>query len=676
MIAKPPNPKTETIYRITITTSHNQVNLVSPARNDEMISLVKSLGYTWHGSWRRIIDSLAGNVEDRAAELGCNLLANGFVVELPNETVFQKTINLSYEFECKQWILVGKGDYEGWFRLWWKRSDKDFWNTAKNFLSDNRYDPETKCLCVPSEHFLEIEDFAQVHGFKFSDKALQLAEFAKKRRKESLTVKIELKQPEKLSDQPNDIDIRDKFLDTPHRDFLVKARSSLYVHQLDAVNKVLPLSIGALFMEMGTGKTRTAIELVCKRQQRISNVIWFCPVSLKETIAHEIKKHTNTPESQIIKFDDKTAIANVPNVLWYIVGIESMSSSDRVVLTVNHILDSSSFVVVDESSYIKGHNSIRTNKISDLSAKAKYRLILTGTPLSQGVVDLYSQMRFLSPDILGYKSFYSFARNHLEYSEEYPGVIVRSHNTNRLANKIQPFVYQVTKEECLELPDKVFDTRYFRMSGEQMRAYEKAKWELLLSLDIDELDSYIIFRLFTALQQIVSGFWNRDEELIEFEHYRLETLIDVVNTIPPDEKVIIWCKYKYSVEAIAQKLDEVSLFYGDLSEKKRNEQLELFRSKNRFFVSTQATGGHGLTLNEAHWVIFYENEFKYANRLQAEDRCHRIGQENKVTYIDIGCSNSIDERIFRSLAKKGNLVQDFKRRIDSVKDKKRLVKSL
>lgn len=154
-------------------------------------------------------------------------------------------------------------------------------------------------------------------------------------------------------------------------------------------------------MEMGTGKSRTAIELVARRLPRIDRVIWFCPVSLKETVRQEILKHTDCAPADIHVFSDRTNERNVPPALWHIVGIESMSLSDRVTLAVNKLITSRTFVILDESSYIKGHRAKRTMRITELSKRARYRLILTGTPLSQGVVDLFAQMRFLSPKILG-----------------------------------------------------------------------------------------------------------------------------------------------------------------------------------------------------------------------------------------------------------------------------------
>lgn len=461
------------------------------------------------------------------------------------------------------------------------------------------------------------------------------------------------------------------------------ARTPLLSQQVDAVTKLLPAKVGALFMEMGTGKSRTAIELVRLRQSKISNVIWFCPVALKETVRFEINKHTDAVDSDIHVFNDKTSTRTIPKALWYVVGIESVSSSNRVALTVNGLIDENSLVIVDESSYIKGHRSMRTQRITRYAERARYRLILTGTPISQGVVDLYAQMRFLSPKILGYSSFYSFANNHLEYSEKFPGMIVRSHNTGWIAAKIKPYVYQVTKAECLDLPDKLYESRYCSLSAHQQELYRKAKEEILSDIDYDDFKSCTIFRLFTALQQISCGFWNRhwkDREdnnqttFIELKHNRLDTLIDAVTSIPDTEKVIIWAKYRYDIREINAALvelfgvDSCALFYGDINEKNRAGEVAKFRGPARFMISTPSCGGVGQTWNDAHYVIFYNNGFKYSERIQAEDRCHRIGQEHKVVYIDIWSDAGIDGRISSALDAKSNVVEQFKNEVDKVKE--------
>lgn len=443
----------------------------------------------------------------------------------------------------------------------------------------------------------------------------------------------------------------------------MRTRTPLYQHQQVAVDKLSPLSIGALFMEMGTGKSRTAIELA--KRWNVSNVIWFTPVSLKETVRQEIRKHVAWSRPYV--FDEQTNHRNLPHHYWSIIGIESMSSSNRQIIAARKLAGKNTMVIVDESSYIKGHRSWRTLRITDIGKTARYRLILTGTPLSQGVEDLYSQIRFLDQSILGYSSWYSFARNHLEYSEKYPGLIIHSHNTALLADKIAFCTYQITKDECLDLPPKIYETAYYQMSPEQKNAYEQAKYEILASEPLDMIDSYVIFRLFTALQQITSGYWRRYGRIIHLPNPRLDMLVDLLPTI--QGQVIIWCKYLKSLHEISRKLNNASLLYGDLNEKQRTREIQQFKDGDtRFLVATTSTGGHGLNLTEATTSIFHESSFKYSERMQAESRNHRIGQYKKVLYIDLVCSGSIDERIAKSLAKKRNAVEDFKRKLDQAKD--------
>lgn len=457
--------------------------------------------------------------------------------------------------------------------------------------------------------------------------------------------------------------------------YQMNLKTALLDWQQRGVDKLLPIRVGALFMEQGTGKTRTAIELVHRRQSQIDKVVYFCPVSLKLTVYHQILQHTDTPSSQMHIFDDRTDSSNIPRVGWYIIGIESMSASSRVVMAVNELITSDTFVITDESDYIKGHKALRTERITRIAERCRYRLILTGTPISQGVIDLFSQMRFLSPKILGYRSFYSFAANHLEYSDKYPGLVVRGLKLDWLAQKIQPYVYQVTKVECVELPKKLYTSRFFYLSRDQHRAYQQAKEELLLS--VDEPSSYDIFRTFTALQQIVSGYWNYRGIINEYAHSRLDQLMHYVDGLG-DEKVIVWCKFQYSVNAIAAALrgkygnDSTSEFHGKINQRERDNQIDRFRKGSQFLVATQSSGGRGLTLTESHHAVFYENEFRYANRLQAEDRQHRLGTTEHVTYCNLWSESGIDRLIMQSHDKKGNAVHDFKRQIDRVKDDKKM----
>jgi hypothetical protein len=466
---------------------------------------------------------------------------------------------------------------------------------------------------------------------------------------------------------------------------MFKTRTDLMPHQHLAVAKLLPSRVGGLLMDMGTGKSRALIELAVIRQEKFDRLFWFCPCSGRDTIQHEILKHTTLDETGIYVFDDKTNERNVPrDRRVYVIGIESMSSAKRVVLTYNSLVTERSFVAVDESQYIKGPRSNRSQRIINMSARARYRAILTGTPFSQGAVDLYAQMLFLSPNILGYRSFWSFAANHLEYEERKDdlgrkrrtGRIVRSHNEEYLAARIAPYTYQVRKDECLDLPEKLHETRYYRMTGEQRDYYEQAKDEILLQCDYDDWSPIKIFHLFSVLQTIVCGFWNRTDpdtdetQMIGMRHGRLALLLDTVAEIPASEPVIIWAKFHYAVREIRDGLagiygaEQVCEFHGGIPEKPRAAELARWRAGARFLVATQDTGGQVHTFNEAAYAIFYADSFKYDKRRQAEDRNHRIGQTRRPVYVTLHCEDSIDERIALALSRKGNALAEFQEHID------------
>ena len=460
-------------------------------------------------------------------------------------------------------------------------------------------------------------------------------------------------------------------------------KTQLYKHQKKAVEKLLPLRVGALFMEMGTGKTRTAIEIAVRRLNKIKKIVWFCPVTLKKTVEKEIFKHSTFNERDVYLFDYKTNEKIIPKCTWYIIGIESMSSSARIVGCADFLIDSNTMVIVDESTFIKGHSSKRTLRITFLSQRSRYRLILTGTPIPQGIVDLYSQMKFLSPNILKFNSFYSFSAKHLEYDKIFKGRIICSHNTDLIAQKINPYVYQVTKKECLDLPHKIYKKYFFDMSETQRYLYNRLKEYLIAELiDKDSMDVGMVLRLFTALQQIVCGFYNpshikaSNDGIIKLENYRTELLRYAICKVPHKEKIVIWAKYLWDIDEIKETikmyfpLDSIAEFHGKLTYKQKQEQLEMFKNSARFFVSTISSGGYGLTLTESCHVIFYSNSFKYSERIQAEDRNHRIGQNRKVTYTDIICANSIDERIDQSIDGKKDLLEEFKKSINKIKDNK------
>jgi len=464
-------------------------------------------------------------------------------------------------------------------------------------------------------------------------------------------------------------------------------RTALLPHQEAALLKFSRMRVGALFMDMGTGKTLTALSWALRKINagRARRLIWLCPVSVKLTIRNEMLKHADL---DIYVFNDRTRVKTLKSYEVYIIGSESLSSSARVMEAFETLVEDS-VLVVDESHMFKRIFADRTKNLLRFAWKASYRMVLTGTPITNGIEDLYSQFTFLSKKILGYERFREFAFYHLSYTDDWPRRIVARHNKDYLMAKITPYTFQVKKSECLNLPGKTYQTYYFDMTTEQRQRYREVKEWILLNVDAFTFGDSTIFKLFSACQQCVSGYYRPPyDELVAIfdspeQNPRIRTLLQVLDDVPEDEKVVIWCKFRHELHDIAETLgDSVSMFHGEMSESAREDALQAFRTDNRYLVAMTATGGLGIDLTCANYVVFYSNTFKISHRLQAEDRCHRIGQKVSVTYIDISCSDSIDDVILRCRDERMDVIAEFRekllkiRKITNKKEAARALKKL
>ncbi|MCO7246385.1 DEAD/DEAH box helicase [Halomonas sp. Mc5H-6] len=458
-------------------------------------------------------------------------------------------------------------------------------------------------------------------------------------------------------------------------------RSTPMTHQVAAFENMRPSKVGALFMDMGTGKSLVVIMLALARREKISRVIWCCPVSLKRNTARQIFTHTNATDDSVFLFDDKVTDASLPEAGWCIVGLESLGSSDRVVMALNKLIDERTMLVVDESSYIKGHRAKRTRRLVLMGKRARYRLVLNGTPISQGIEDLYSQMQFLSDKILGYRSWYSFQRAHLEWSEKFKGKIDKRRGEDYLTARMAPYVYQITKEECLDLPEKLPATsRYVSLTSEQQHLYDQAKERFeneAMSLEEEDGMGIIVYRLFGALQAIASGvvpagFEGHGQPI---KNNKVDEQLRVLRQL--DRKhTVVWCRYQGNVKqlaaAIAEEMPEVPVFtyYGVMNERQRDNSLQAWVKEGGVFLGTASCGGYGLNeLVEADYATFFSNSFKYSERLQAEDRLHRPGQVRNVSYVDIWAKCGIEERIEKAINRKGDALETFRKELDAAREK-------
>lgn len=431
-------------------------------------------------------------------------------------------------------------------------------------------------------------------------------------------------------------------------------KTSLYPWQAAAVDKLLPIRVGALYMEMGTGKTRTALEMIRRRLDagKLDHVLWLCPCSVRENLKEDIRKHADGALAMIAVY-----------------GIESLSGSLRLYeLLLRYVTAGRTMLIVDESNLVKNHKAIRTRRITTLAEKCRYRLILNGTPISRNEADLFSQWYILDWRILGYRSFWSFAANHLEYDPEIPGKIRRTLNTDYLIEKIAPYSYQVSMADCHSLPGKRYHSRICVMTDAQEAHYDEVVDRLIA--EIDERRPDTIYRMFSAAQDIISGLWvdlgkhihTRPMFSDPADNPRIRELTDLTDTL--DGRVIIFAKYTHEIRSILSVLPSAVPFYGGLSAAKREESLRAFRDgRARFLVANKACAGYGLNLQFCHQVIYYSNDWDWATRIQSEDRVYRIGQDQTVDIYDISALRSLDQKILRCLTRKERLEDAIKREL-------------
>jgi SNF2 family DNA or RNA helicase len=321
---------------------------------------------------------------------------------------------------------------------------------------------------------------------------------------------------------------------------------------------------------------------------------------------------------------------------------------------------------VDESTTIKNRKASRTKNIMALQKRAKYRRILTGSPITKSPMDLFSQCAFLEDKSLGFNSYYAFQSRYANIQQRTMGhrsfqQIMGYRRLDELAEKLDTFSNRVLKVDCLDLPAKVYIRRDVELTPEQDRLYRQMKKLALAKLESGELATTAsVLTQIMRLQQICCGHLMPDEGEIQLvKSNRLNELLDVVEEL--QGKAIIWATYTHDIKQIAEALrdrfgpDSVATYYGATPQDERQEIVNAFQepeSPLRFFVGQPKTGGYGITLTAANTVIYFSNSYDLEIRLQSEDRAHRIGQTNKVTYIDLVSPGTIDEKILQALRDK------------------------
>ena len=463
-----------------------------------------------------------------------------------------------------------------------------------------------------------------------------------------------------------------------------KFKTKPYKHQLTALEKSWNRATYAYFMEMGTGKTKVLIDNLAMLYDKgkINGALIIAPKGVVGTwYNQEIPAHlpnhienvtvlwqANINKKQQEKLESLFEVEESLHIL--VMNVEALSTTKGAEFAAKFLRCHETLMAIDESTTIKNPSAKRTKNIIDLSTAAKYRRIMTGSPVTKNPLDLYTQCDFLSPWLLDFTSYYAFRNRYAEMKTLHMHgrqiqVVNGFKNLGELSDKLKGFSYRVLKEDCLDLPDKIFIKRQITLSPDQRKLYEQMKKEAIAILKGKQSTTVNTLTQLMRLQQITCGHFTADDGSTQpIKNNRITELMDVLEEI--EGKAIIWAHYQYDITNIIKEVVKVhgpgSIvdYYGLTPQDERQGNIKKFQDdpKCRFIVGTPATGGYGITLTAANTVIYYSNGYDLEKRLQSEDRAHRIGQQKSVTYVDLMCDSTVDEKIVKSLRKKINIASE------------------
>ena len=465
-----------------------------------------------------------------------------------------------------------------------------------------------------------------------------------------------------------------------------KFKTKPYKHQLTALEKSWDKEDYAYFMEMGTGKSKVLIDNIAMLYDKgkINSAVIIAPKGVyRNWYSQEIPNHmpghidyksvlwtASTSKKKDKEYQQLFKVDYDLHIL--VMNVEAFSTKRGQDFALKFMRCHDVLLAVDESTTIKTPTAKRTKAITTMAPMARYRRILTGSPVTKSPLDLFSQCRFLNEHLLGFGSYYAFRQRYAHMvSRNFGGrqvqIVGSYQRLDELSNNLKPFSYRVLKEDCLDLPDKIYIKREVELTPEQQNHYNSMKSIALTALKGKRVSAPHILTQMMRLHQITCGHIKLDDGKTEdIKNNRLNELMDVLEEV--EGKVIIWANYIYDIEkivkAIIKKYGEESVvdYYGAIDSETRQKNITEFqdpRSAVRFFVGNPQTGGYGITLTAANTVIYYSNGYDLEKRLQSEDRAHRIGQKKSVTYVDLIAEKTVDEKIVKALRKKIDIASEI-----------------
>jgi len=465
-----------------------------------------------------------------------------------------------------------------------------------------------------------------------------------------------------------------------------KFKTKPYKHQLDALQDSWDKENFAYFMEMGTGKSKVLLDnaAMLYDKGKINGLLIIAPKGVyKNWYDSEIPTHLPNhifKKMVLWKTSDKSKKQQLLlNTLFetgsefhiLLMNVEAFSKGDGAAFAAKFLSCHNTMIAIDESTTIKTPTSNRTKNILALRKHAKYRRILTGSPVTKSPLDLFSQCEFLDPWLLGHTSYWTFKSRYavtrkIQVQGRQVEIVVGYRNLGELSEKIQPFSKRVLKDDCLDLPKKTFMKHVVEMTKEQKKVYKQMKEEAIAYLDGKVLSSATVMTQLMRLHQITCGHFTPDDgEIKNLPCNRMTELMDILENV--HGKAVIWSHYTHDVRRIIDEIkrvygdDAVVDYFGQTTSEERSANIKKFQNddKCRFFVGTTHTGGYGITLTAASTMIYFSNGYDLEKRQQSEARIDRIGQTKPMTYIDIISEDTVDDRIVKALRSKINIANQI-----------------
>ncbi len=453
-------------------------------------------------------------------------------------------------------------------------------------------------------------------------------------------------------------------------------------HQKDSLERGWDCTEFGYFMEMGTGKSKVLIDnmgmLFLAGKINFALVIapkgvyrnWVAkeiPEHMSDDVPHRVIRWVSGPNKKQ-KEEMRSVQDDFDGLTIFVMNVEAFSSlkGQKAGDWMARALGDHGMIAIDESTTIKNHKAKRTKSLMKIAAQFNYRRLLTGSPVTKSPMDIFAQTEFLRPGLLGYESYYAFQGRYAVTQRRSMGAqafqqIVGYKNLDELTSRIDQFSFRVLKKDCLDLPEKTYTVRYVTLTDEQAKMYSKLQEQAMLMFEDGEMVSApAVITQMLRIQQVMSGHLKTDDgEMKYFPSRRMDALEEI--TEEHDGKAIIWSRFRYDIIKITEMLNKkygdgtAAAYFGDTSDDDRAAAVLNFQNPDhplRFFVGNPATAGYGLTLTEANLVVYYANDFNLETRIQSEDRAHRIGQRNNVTYVDLISEGTLDEKIVESLRNK------------------------